>query len=145
MNRLIQVLGLVGAWVLSLGLGAVALAADTVDVTIEVIAPSRSGSFDAASKRYAPKIATFGYEGAKRIDTVTAKNRAEGSMVQLEFRDAKGRKQTIQVKVLSAGGAAPSFEISIPGYKFSTRTTHKNGGAFLAYIAEQKLFLAVRP
>ncbi|MEO1230766.1 MAG: hypothetical protein AAFZ18_17855 [Myxococcota bacterium] len=132
------------AWVvgaaLFLGLGAPAQAAPAVDVTIEIMEASRtSKGFAGPTGRYAGQLKQLGFVGAKAIDKVTASGRSAGSKVELRF--SGGRK--IRVEVLSA--SPTSFRVELPDYRFSTKTTHKNGGVFLTVIPKDNLVLAVRP
>lgn len=122
-----------------------AAAAETTDITIEVFAARRDeAGFSGPAKRYASKFSQLGYRGARLIDTLTAKRRPVGSSVRLQFRDPKGKEQTIVVKVDAAGPNA-RFDVSIPAYKFRSQTRHVNGGTFMVVLAKQDLFLAVRP
>lgn len=144
MNRMIGAIALAWMCVFGMALGTPASAAETVNVTIDVFAASRSGSFDAPSKRYAKNFSQLGYKGARRIDTLTAKRRAKGSLVELKFKDPKGKVQTIKVRVVVAT-APVRFAIAIPGYGFETTTTHKKQGGLLVKVPSEDLFLAVRP
>lgn len=129
-----------------LGLGGPAWAAPTVDVTIEIMEASRSAKgFDGPTRRYAAQLKQLGFVGAKAIDTVTATSRSAGSKVELRFRDPARRDRKIQVEVLSAAPSSASFRVEIPDYRYTTRTTHKNGGVFLTVIPKDNLVLAVRP
>lgn len=126
--------------------GAGARAAEPVDVTIEVLEASRSAEgFSGSARRYARNLSDMGFSGARTVDTVTARDRSEGSSVELRFGDASGKKRAIRVTVLESAKARTKLRVEVPSLEFGTTTTHKKGGTFLVVIRKTGLVLAVRP
>lgn len=127
---------------------APAQAAPTVDVHIDIIKGSRdTKGFQGGAKVFKKVLSEMGFVGAKTIDTVTATKRSVGSTIELRFRDpgAGNAERSIIVKVLEASKKRTRFHVQIPTYRFSTQTTHKDGGALITGIPKHGLFLAVRP
>ena len=124
-----------------------AFAANSVNVTIEIIKASKTeAGFMGSTERYKPQISRLGFLGAKPVDRVTAQGRTVGGSVELQFRDSNaGAIRKIRVRVIESSAQHTKLHIDIPHYRFSTHTTHKNGGTFLVFVAKDNLFLAVRP
>ena len=145
------IFGRAGAGFLFLGLMVFAppvLAAPRVDIGIEVLKASRSQKgFEGSARRYQKQLQSMGFVGARTIDTLAAAGKTEGDTVELRFKDSStGRRaRTIRVRVLDANPKRARFHIDVPAYNFSTRTTHSNGGTFLAVIPRDELVLAVHP
>lgn len=145
MNRWIR--AALAAVVVSFGLGwaALAHAAGSVNVVVEVFEASRSGAFDGPAKRYASNFGQLGYKSAKLVDTVRSSGQAEGSSRQLQFTDPSGKKQKMSVKVLEAGKSTVRLEVDVPGYKFKIKTTHNKGGAYIVKVSNKDILFAIHP